>query len=68
MLIMTYALLLLACSFILGLLGFFVGRCARPIPIIDSRMPQVLTYVKAGSPSAVRGGDNELPAKPRSTV
>jgi hypothetical protein len=39
MFIAIYALLLLASSSILGLLGFFVGRCARKLPIIDSYMP-----------------------------
>ena len=34
-----YVLLLPACSFIMGLFGFFVGRCARKLPIIDSYLP-----------------------------
>jgi hypothetical protein len=34
-----YLLLLPACSFIMGLFGFFVGRCARKLPIIDERLP-----------------------------
>jgi hypothetical protein len=39
MFILTYALLLLACSATTGLFGFFVGRCARKLPIIDSHLP-----------------------------
>jgi hypothetical protein len=34
-----YALLLLSCSLVLGMFGFFVGRCARRLPIIDDNMP-----------------------------
>jgi hypothetical protein len=41
--VMTYALLWLACSFGLCLFGFFVGRCARKLPIIDSRLPWTLS-------------------------
>jgi hypothetical protein len=41
--IMTYTLLWLACSFGLCLFGFFVGRCARKLPIIDSRLPWTLS-------------------------
>jgi hypothetical protein len=39
MLTEIFALLLIACSSIIGLFGFFVGRCARKLPIIDDRMP-----------------------------
>jgi hypothetical protein len=33
----------LACSFGLALFGFFVGRCARKLPIIDDRLPWALS-------------------------
>ncbi len=33
------AILLLACSSIMCLVGFFVGRCARKLPIIDDNLP-----------------------------
>lgn len=42
MLTAIYALLLIACSSILGLSGFFVGRCARKLPIIDNHLPWAL--------------------------
>jgi hypothetical protein len=42
MLTAIYALILLACSSILGLFGFFVGRCARKLPIIDDHLPWAL--------------------------
>jgi hypothetical protein len=61
MLIVAYLLLLPGCSFIVGLLGFFIGRCARPLPIIDRHMPQILTYVKPGNQPTVRGGSGEVP-------
>jgi hypothetical protein len=34
-----YLLLFSTCSFITGLFGFFVGRCARKLPIIDNNLP-----------------------------
>ena len=37
-----YALILIACSSILGLFGFFVGRCARKLPMIDNHLPWAL--------------------------
>lgn len=39
MLTAIYALILIACSSILGLFGFFVGRCARKLPLIDDHLP-----------------------------
>ena len=39
MLTAIYALILIACSSILGLFGFFVGRCARKLPLIDNHLP-----------------------------
>ncbi len=37
--IVTCMILLLACSSIMCLFGFFVGRCARKLPIIDDNLP-----------------------------
>jgi hypothetical protein len=37
--IVFYFLVSLGCSFIMGLFGFFVGRCARKLPIIDDKLP-----------------------------
>ena len=39
MLATTYMLLLPVCSLIMGLFGFFVGRCARKLPIVDDNLP-----------------------------
>ncbi len=39
MLTLIYSFALVASSFTLGLFGFFVGRCARRMPIIDDRLP-----------------------------
>jgi len=44
--------LLLSCSLALGLFGFFVGRCARRLPIIDDNMPRAM-HRTAMQPSAV---------------
>jgi hypothetical protein len=41
--IMIYTILWLACSVGLCLFGFFVGRCARKLPIIDSKLPWTLS-------------------------
>ncbi|GEM_PF-2410224 len=42
MVIVIYTVLWPACSFILCIFGFFVGRCARKIPILDSNLPRAL--------------------------
>ena len=39
MLTLIYGFALVASSFTLGLFGFFVGRCARRMPIIDEKLP-----------------------------
>lgn len=36
------AVLLLTCSVALCIFGFFVGRCARKIPILDEHLPRAL--------------------------
>jgi hypothetical protein len=52
--IAIYLLLLPACSLTMGLLGFFVGRCARKLPIIDDNLPW--TMHRSQMPFAVRDG------------
>jgi len=42
MLTLIYGFALVASSFTLGLFGFFVGRCARKIPILDDNLPRAL--------------------------
>jgi hypothetical protein len=42
MAIAIYAALLPICSFIIGVFGFFVGRCARKIPVLDDNLPRAL--------------------------
>lgn len=42
MTITIYAVLLLTCSSTLCIFGFFVGRCARKIPILDEHLPRAL--------------------------
>jgi hypothetical protein len=39
MVTLIYGFVLVASSFTLGLFGFFVGRCARKMPIIDDNLP-----------------------------
>jgi len=41
--IIANTFLWLACSFSLCLFGFFVGRCARKLPIIDNGLPWILS-------------------------
>jgi hypothetical protein len=54
MLIAIYALYLVACSSITGLFGFFVGRCARKLPIIDNNLPWTMSRSQA--PIAIEDG------------
>lgn len=42
MFIVTYTLIWLACSLTICLLSFFVGRCARKLPVIDDGLPWAL--------------------------
>jgi hypothetical protein len=39
MLTLFYGFVLVAASFVMGLFGFFVGRCARKLPVIDDKLP-----------------------------
>jgi hypothetical protein len=39
MLVAIFLLVLPICSLTMGLFGFFVGRCARKLPIIDNHLP-----------------------------
>ena len=39
MIALIYGFVLVASSFTLGLFGFFVGRCARKMPIVDDKLP-----------------------------
>lgn len=39
MITLIYGFALLVSSSTLGLFGFFVGRCARKLPVIDNHVP-----------------------------
>ena len=41
--IVIFTILWLAIAIVLCLFGFFLGRCARKLPIIDSRLPWTLS-------------------------
>ena len=41
--IVLYTIVWLACSLGLCFFGFFIGRCARKLPIIDSKLPWTLS-------------------------
>jgi hypothetical protein len=63
---MTYTILWLACSIGLCLFGFFLGRCARKLPAIDSRLPWTLSRDQV---TRAREKEQEIcehmPGKPR---
>jgi hypothetical protein len=42
MVIAIFAALVPGCSFIVGVFGFFVGRCSRKLPILDDNLPRAL--------------------------
>jgi hypothetical protein len=42
MVTVIYTILLLTCPLALFVFGFFVGRCARKIPILDDNLPWAL--------------------------
>jgi hypothetical protein len=39
MVTLIYTLVSMLISFSLGIFGFFVGRCARKLPVIDDKLP-----------------------------
>jgi hypothetical protein len=39
MLTLVYGVVAVAMSLVMGLFGFFVGRCARKLPVIDDKLP-----------------------------
>ena len=39
MLTLIYGIATVAMSFVMSLFGFFVGRCARKLPVIDDKLP-----------------------------
>jgi hypothetical protein len=39
MITLIYGFGLVAASFVTGSFGFFVGRCARRLPVIDDNLP-----------------------------
>ena len=47
MTILFYLLLLPICSVVMGLLGFWTGRCARRLPFIDNKLPWTLCRSQA---------------------
>jgi|GEM_PF-1224622 len=59
-----YMVLLLACSFTLCVFGFFVGRCARKLPILDDNLPWAVhrSQIPGGECGARQGSNAELPA------
>jgi hypothetical protein len=63
MVIVIYTVLLLACSFTLCVFGFFVGRCARKLPILDDNLPWTIHrgQISAGECRAGQRPDAELP-------
>lgn len=42
MTILSWLLIMPACSVIMGTLGFWIGRCARKLPLIDDKLPWTL--------------------------
>ena len=52
MLILYCMLFLSVCSVVMGLLGFWIGRCARRLPIIDDNLPWTLHRDQASAPAA----------------
>lgn len=59
-----YAILLPACSFAMGLFGFFVGRCGRKLPIIDNNLPWAMH--RSQIPPSSTSADVRLPQSGRS--
>jgi hypothetical protein len=61
MVILIYVFLLLFCSAIMGLLGFWVGRCARKKPISDNNLPWTLYRNQIPSPTQIPNESGTCP-------
>jgi hypothetical protein len=57
-----YVLIGLACSSILCLVSFLIGRCARLMPVIDNRLPWIM--IRSMTSSAVDDIRDWQPARP----
>lgn len=62
MVIAIYTILLLVCSFTLCIFGFFVGRCAKKLPIIDDNLPW--TVHRSQIPAEDRGTHEKPTTEP----
>lgn len=60
MIIVIYTAICLTISFIMTLFGFFVGRCARKLPILDEHMPRA--FYRGQLPPWVPPSTGESPA------
>ena len=58
MIALIYGFVLVASSFTLGLFGFFVGRCARKMPIVDDKLPWAI-HRSQPSPLSRNGGRSD---------
>jgi hypothetical protein len=59
--VLVCMLLTLVCSLVMCLFGFFVGRCARKLPIIDNNLPW--TMHRSYTQQIV--DDTEAPTRPQ---
>jgi hypothetical protein len=57
-----YVALLPFCSIILGVFGFFVGRCSRKIPILDENLPRALHRGQLQPKGSINNENNGLPS------
>jgi hypothetical protein len=48
---LTYTFVSLLISFSLGVFGFFVGRCARKLPVIDDKLPWAIHRSQLPAPA-----------------
>jgi len=63
MVILYDIMLVPVCSAVMGLLGFWIGRCARRLPIIDDKLPWTLHRNQI--PAADTNTAKPEPAPPR---
>jgi hypothetical protein len=43
---------LTCCAPVMGILGFWVGRCARRLPVIDNNLPWAMRHFQRPQPAA----------------
>jgi hypothetical protein len=61
----VFTIIWLTCSApAMGILGFWIGRCARTIPVIDNNLPWAMRHHRLPQPATHESTDHPPPQAP----